>query len=228
MITKVDFSGDGVTGMQALERLKDFLIQYAVPGYFDSVTINTIVDNSLECYVGDTLFLKLTNHFGGSGGGTVTVTTASGSSLSKNTYGAHVSVKSGYVCQNGIVIETTSSVIGICKSSGGATTVVAALSGSNGGSFQMETLSILSSPSLIAISVDDSNVNLKKAAYTQTDITCLCPIPVNCVEGHYTKELYYTPFYQLDTVGPILIDGASYLSGLGFVISDADTSGQEG
>lgn len=204
-------------------KLYNYLLENAVPTYFDSVVYDTETNNgTITCYVGELAFLTISNlYLSGSAGITIKITTENNTTLSLNSYSSNGRMEYAYKCKNGIVFVNDSAsntgFFGICKNNNGETAIII-LKYNN---YWCYNDSNSTSNKLCAYSTCDDTLIAYNAYKDLSRMTSLCPIPTSSISGRYLKDVYYTPFTEDTALGKALdINGVKYLSTGIFCIKD--------
>lgn len=200
----------------AAENLYSYLMDVAYPKYFDGISID-MESNEIVCTVDSTQFLKITNL---TNDGTIafTVTTKNGTTTSSGLKTTSALFEYAYSCENGIIftdtnLDSNKGTFGICKTNSGDTVIIFPR-GSSSMTSTSSVYCILSAENLCAISVCDDTLyafNVKRCSAT-VHMTSLAPIPTNCIDGRYCKDVFYMPFCENTAIGVLNINGVNYLS----------------
>ena len=192
-----------------------WLQENAVPRYFDRVEADETTTTTVNCYVGDTVLLQISN----ATKSVYTITTAAGTSSTVNNTLTGGYVNYGYKTACGLALaiglETSGAYIGlfITKDSAGNTAIIVGTSAI--GNF---------SGSVKAISAPD--VKSLPVSFTQATgaaATILAPFLCGCAEGEcrHTPDAFYMPVVQYSGIsGTIVIDGVRYLTNSVWALRD--------
>lgn len=212
------FIGEGSLDAAATA-LYNYLLDNAVPKYFDSVTQTTSTNptsNVITCYAGELALLTITLPTSTGYKNTVKITTKAGYSTSVYSKASSSSFLYAYGCTNGILLTDSAGYICICKTNNGETAVVYPRDASSNLAYDAST----NRQGMQSISVADGLIDTFITFSSVANMTVLCPIPT-CSSKRYLKDVFYTPFIEVTSSGIVLdVDGVKYLSTGLFCIKD--------
>ena len=200
----------------AAENLYTYLMDVAYPKYFNGISIDA-ESNEIVCTVDSTPFLKI-SHLSDDSKINFTVTTKNGTTTTVNFNSTSDRFEYAYSCENGIIFTSTDtdpkSSFGICKTNVGDTVTIFPYTGTNMSSTSY-ACALNSNACLVAISVCDDTLyafTTAKIFKSTVRITSLAPIPTNCIDGRYCKDVFYMPFCENTSIGVLTINGVKYMS----------------
>lgn len=216
----------------AADKLAEFLDEYAVPEYFDSVEVGPAATGQgawdVVCKVSDTDLLAFNFINDGTTAArqssvNVAVKTADGQSLNLTVadrvddVGTYGTLYFAYACTHGLSLSATPTgpaILSITKDNAGSTVIVFNLSNtSNQLGLHIGEPTDTNRNKLYAISADSTGLLYTEPRVTEYlgQLMALCPIPVADTDKH-TQGVMFMPITQYTTPGLLDIGGVRYHS----------------
>lgn len=201
---------DASTGDEVLQNVLDVLEEYAVPKYFDSVSIETDdnTQNYVSCVKDEVEILKIydTN-------GHWSIIIATNNSSYTESHGYNATIGALWVCENGISFAAGSA------NALDRFTFTIALDENDNTAFILSSFFneptnsnpiVVCLSNEVAYSLGYCGKSMSKAV-SFGYLTTLCPVPIFQTE-HYLQNVYLMPFCSDVTANVIDIDGEKYVS----------------
>lgn len=198
-------------------------LQTAAADYFDTIELDGDNNSFVDCYVGETLFLRV----GDTANSGIYITTSSGATV--NLSGVNYPIWEIYKCESGILLSyhSTGNNLGyygffaIGRDADGNTAVVTCDSFSSTIGYPSTT----TTRTVYAASVDDSAITTSSAVITKKDEltgkTAFSPIYTQSsyIEGIWVPMLFQFSASPVNPI-PITADGRAYLQCPFFILED--------
>lgn len=209
--------------------LYNFLLEHAVPDYFDSVKL---AENGLtvSCYVGELEFLKISLPlYVDSSTDTFSVTTSAGKSYGAYTNGNNNFLNYAYKCNNGVSLKIYGCdqfTISIVKNNEGKTAVIFPVSNyTSGYKLRVREFSASSGDNptnrVYVVDVDSDEIAyISGDMKTGSSLTGIVPLPVTDNGERYTPNAFLIAYAQSVEEGVLDIKGVKYLSNGQWCIKD--------
>lgn len=227
-ITKTNIYSSTAAATNATN-LYNYLLENAVPEYFDSVEISE-EGTTISCYVGELEFLRLSLPLNATSDSSFIVNTLSGESYSTMTPNAESYVQYVYKCKNGLSFKIRGMdnfTISIVKDNNGKTTIIFPVSCYSSG-YKLNLYTDYSTKNvnnptnrIFVVSVDSDEISyISGVMKTGNNLTGIVPLPVTDNSDKYTPNAYLIAYSQTATEGALNINGVNYLSNGQWCIKD--------